>query len=91
MPPKVAQWIIEQEEQKILKELQEDWAIIENNETYLILINEFDTRLEIEKKVKRYECYYYGDSYVDIKRYSGLIDHCTHQLLHKLFELWGVV
>lgn len=81
---------IEQEEQKIFKELQEDWAIAENNEAYLILVNEFDQILEIEKIVKRYECYCYGDSYADRKyRYSCLIDYYTHQLLHKLFELWG--
>lgn len=80
---------IEQEEQKILKELQEDWAIVKNNEYYLILINEFGQILEIEKMVKGYECYSYGDSFADIKRYSGLIDCYTHQLLYKLFELWG--
>lgn len=89
MPPKVAQMIKEQEEQKILKEYQDDWAIIENNEYYLILVNDCDEYLEIEKKEKRYECYYCRQFTADKNRYSALIDYKTHNLIHKLATLWG--
>ena len=82
MPPKVAQWIIEQEEQKILKEFEElGYECIINDKYFLELrAKRICNLIHISKKYK-----WYGTDSEDILQ----IGMQEHQLLHKLFELWG--
>ena len=85
MPPKVN---IEQEEQKIFKELFKigfSTHYSEDNETLLEFINmEEMSIIKIDKKGKRY-------IKVDYVTYTNFvpISNKEHQLLHKLFELYG--
>lgn len=80
MPPKVAQWIIEQEEQKIFKEFEElGYRVCYNKNDFNILALYNDKQ---GSTINVFEDKTYNCSYTDITLKE-------HQLLHKLFELWG--
>lgn len=83
MPPKVAQMIREQEEQKIFKEFEELGYNITTNDKYLVI---FDSNKQfiIDKTYKEYFVSNWSNEH---NRYR--INLQEHQLLHKLFELWG--
>ena len=84
MPPKVKQMIKEQEEQKIFKEFEELGYTIENIGSILYLRNkEQDVDIKIWIFGKEYSCSIYNRSLV------SMITLQEHQLLHKLFEIWG--
>lgn len=93
MPPKVAQMIREQEEQKIFKEFEEmGYEILKhphNDDLIQIASEEQDTIIEIycnkETKTFWYEARMFGVNQPQV------ILKKEHQLLHKLFELCGVV
>lgn len=78
----------EQEEKKIFKEFEElGWKVRFNDDYCLKLINEWYCTILIDKTLKVYECYcttIQGEIEV-----SSLINVKTHQLLHRLFEIWG--
>lgn len=92
MPAKVAQWIIGQEEQKIFKEFK-DWNIVINDRNQCVLtkphpiIKDSIFRATINKEIKQYEVTLYNQSNKEILH--SMITMEFHQLLHKLFELWG--
>lgn len=75
-------------EQEILKDFEKDYAIIKNNEYCLILVNEFNQIIEIDKACKRYQCYYYNEEtqHLELSTYIGMQEH---KLLNELFEVWG--
>lgn len=79
----------EQEEQKIFKEFEEaNWYIMENRPHIITFIssgNDFDHRIEIMKNRKEYRAFL-KSGYREIPYF---ITPKIHQLLHKLFELWG--
>ena len=86
MPPKVAQMIREQEEQKILKEFKkigyESQSSPKNEKEFSML--SLNALIVINKKTKEYikvNCYSLSE-FVPISLKE-------HQLLHKLFEIWG--
>ena len=74
--------IKEQEEQKIYKEFEKlGYRIIYNNDDLLEFEHvKFLNNIEINKEHK-----WYGNSSENIIQ----LDMKEHQLLHKLFELWG--
>lgn len=76
----------EQKEQKIFKEFEKfGYEIKINNDDVLqFIVKEEDINLKINKKFKKYEKFYYGGIIV-----SEHIDLEEHQLLHKLFSIWG--
>lgn len=81
MPPKVAQWIIEQEEQKIFKEFEENGWSWSYKTKYLIYFSRNNIKYRLFEHIMiKEEKTYFTDWDIDMK---------THQLLHKLFELWG--
>ena len=80
MPPKVAQWIIEQEEQKILKQFEEKGYKGSEKIAY-------GRALFIERNYDLEICVYISKK--EYKTRLGVITVELHQLLHKLFELWG--
>lgn len=89
MPPKVAQMIKEQEKQKIFKEFEELGYKIQksvmgfNNIIYISNIENMST-IVIDTKNKLYSKHY------TISFDSSMpITLQEHQLLHKLFEIWG--
>jgi hypothetical protein len=75
-------------EQEILNDFEKDYAIIKNNEWCLILVNEFNHIIEIDKACKRYQCYYYNEEtqYLELSTY---IEMQEHKLLNELFICWG--
>lgn len=85
MPPKVKQMIREQEEQKIFKEFEELGYEIDEIKGYNICLYKYyekydeDYAIIIDLKNKCYYC-----ECMDV-----VIDMKIHQLLHKLFKLWG--
>ena len=82
MPTKVN---IEQEEQKILKEFEEKgWTISFHSKDHIRLIRNKKI-LDIYHNLECYQCWDCATGY------SLSISIETHQLLHKLFELWGVI
>lgn len=83
MPPKVAQWIKEQEEQKIFKEFEELGYHIITNDKYLVI---FDSNKQfiIDKTQQEYFVSNWSN---DHDRYRITLQE--HQQLHRLFELWG--
>lgn len=85
MPPKVKQMIREQKEQKIFKEFEELGYRIFAIENYNICLYKYYEKYNEEYAITidlKNKCYYCDD--MDI-----VIDMKIHQLLHKLFELWG--
>ena len=74
-------------EQEILKDLENYYAIVKNDEHQLVLINEFDQIIDIDKVCKRYECYYYSEG-VKPLQLATFIDFQEHKLLNELFEVW---
>ena len=80
MPPKLAKQIIEQEEQKIFKEFEEMGYEIEQG----IIMGLNQVRIEndwLEIVIYKTEKTY--------RVWRGAVSMKVHQLLHKLFELWG--
>lgn len=83
MPPKVKQIIIEQEEQKIFKEFEELGYKKRSSKFHYLYLRRFDEDGLIDEEIiinlrdKKYD-----------KRYNFLTLQ-EHQLLHKLFELYG--
>lgn len=84
MPPKVKQMIKEQQEQEIFKQIKElGYGIKEglfDSDRYILCIYEGigkDSLTLIIWKDKTYSC---SDNAIPLK---------LHQLLHKLFEIWG--
>ena len=76
MPPKVAQMIRKQEEQKIFKEFEKlDW-VIDDEYDCVIFRQYFSYEILINKEDMTY-------------RSNISLNMKEHQLLHKLFELWG--
>ena len=75
-------------EQDVLKDFEKDYAIIKNDEYRLILINEFEQIIEIDKYCKRYQCYYYTEytQQFELSTYVGIKEH---KLLNELFTIWG--
>lgn len=75
-------------EQDILNDFEKDYAIIKNNEWCLILVNEFNHIIEIDKACKRYQCYYYNEEtqYLELSTYITMQEH---KLLNELFVCWG--
>ena len=75
-------------EQEILKDFESlGYAIIKNDEYRLILVNEWNHIIEIDKACKRYQCYYYTE-YTNQFELSTYIDIQEHKLLNELFEVW---
>lgn len=77
-------------EQEILKDLENYYAIVKNDEHQLVLINEFDQIIDIDKVCKRYECYYYSEG-VKPLQLATFIDFQEHKLLNELFEVWQCI
>ena len=76
MPPEVAKWIIEQEEKKIFQALEKlDWV---REEEYDCVI--FRQYFSYEILINKEDMTYKSNISLNMKE---------HQLLHKLFELWG--
>lgn len=73
--------------QEILKDFEKDYAIIKNDEYRLILVNEWNHIIEIDKACKRYQCYYYTE-YTNQFELSTYIGMQEHKLLNELFTLW---
>lgn len=86
MPPEVKQMIKEQEEQKIFEEFEElGYRIYGKNDYYIFLVNNQTNRtINIHLKSKMYEKFYKG-----IATITSAFTMKEHQLLHKLFTLWG--
>lgn len=86
MPPEVKQMIKEQEEEKILKEFEElGYSHIEYSfdKNVLMMLNpKCEEYITIDLVEKYYSCYFEngGCSKLSLE---------VHQLLHKLFEIWG--
>lgn len=87
MPPKVAQLIKEQEEQKIFKEFEElGYEIVERNTdiSEIYLTNKIvDCKIVINKFKKNY----YVREFYTPEYQTVLLNE--HQLLHRLFTIWG--
>lgn len=81
MPPKVKQMIKEQQEQAIFKELEEfGWEYNEKP----------NNKMLFERYSQEYDSYDFILIHKETKTYtSNSIDMKTHQLLHRLFEIWG--
>ena len=95
MPHNDTNWLdgtikrIKRTEQDILKDFEAlGYAIIKNDEYCLILVNEWNHIIEIDKTCKRYQCYYYTE-YTNQFELSTYIDMQEHKLLNELFALWG--
>lgn len=85
MPPKVAQMIREQEEQKIFKEFEELGYKIFYNGAYVVLVNDF-------KKINIFtvgNAYSYTCCSTTPPTTNAYLTMKEHQLLHRLFEIWG--
>lgn len=76
MPPKVKQMIKEQEEQKVLKEFEELGYEYEKIFCIQIINEKKGTEIYLTEECKGYIV-------------KGHLNMQEHQLLHKLFELWG--
>lgn len=74
-------------EEEILKDIEEYYAIVKNDEYELVLIDDCDTIISVDKKCQRYDCYYYseGANKLELTTY---VDMTTHKLLNELFECW---
>lgn len=89
MPTKVN---IEQEEQKILKEFK-DWNIVTNTQNWCVLtkphpiIKDSIYRATINKEIKQYVVTLYNQRNQQTLHSQTTME--LHQLLHKLFTLWG--
>lgn len=86
MPPEVKQMIIELEEQKIFKEFEELGYEIERNphisEIYLT-----NKKADCKIVINKFKKFYYVREFYTPEYQTLLLNE--HQLLHKLFELWG--
>lgn len=77
MPPKVAQMIKVQEEQKIFKEFERlGWKVIYRYKQDIDLVDSLNKRISI---------YFIEQSYFS----TATLTMKEHQLLHRLFEIWG--
>lgn len=86
MPPKVAQMIREQEEQKIFKEFEELGYEIERN-TDISEIYLTNKKADCKIVIDKFKRFYYIREFYSTEYQTLLLQE--HSLLHKLFELWG--
>ena len=80
MPPKVAQWIKEQEEQEIFKKFEELGYEVRQGKIL------GQSQVIIEDDWLEIVIYKYEGTY---RVWRGSVPIKIHQLLHKLFEIWG--
>ena len=68
-----------------IKEWEENYGVLQNDEYYLEVIDEWNVRILIDKKTKRYQCYSVSD---DIRRLetSMLVEIDAHNLIHKTLK-----
>lgn len=96
MPPKVAQMIKEREkekeEQKIFKEFEELGYKWKEDEIFITLINQKNGKcIKINKNLKDYKCYdlFMTPTLLHTNNIALWVTLQEHQLLHRLFEIWG--
>ena len=68
-----------------IKEWEENYGVLQNDEYYLEVIDEWNVRILIDKKTKRYQCYSVSD---DIRRLETpmLVEIDAHNLLSKTIK-----
>ena len=68
-----------------IKEWEENYGVLQNDEYYLEVIDEWNVRILIDKKTKRYQCYSVSD---DIRRLETpmFVEIDAHHLLSKTLK-----
>ena len=71
--------------EECIKEWEENYGVLQNDEYYLEVIDEWNVRILIDKKTKRYQCYSVSD---DIRRLETpmFVEIDAHHLLSKTIK-----